>query len=70
MADCELLQTCEPFYEKLASMPSTARLMRGAFCRWNFAECARYRIHKALGTDKVPLDLYPSDASRAAEMMK
>lgn len=68
MSDCELHETCTSFYEKLAALPSTVRLMRGAYCKWNYAECARYQVYKVLGKDKIPADLYPSDAKRVSEL--
>lgn len=69
MAECELSSDCESFYEKLSYMQSTARLMKGAYCKWNHAECARYIVSTARGKENVPLDLYPSDLDGAKKLL-
>jgi hypothetical protein len=69
MAECELSNDCESFYEKLSYMQSTARLMKGAYCKWNHSECARYMVYKMHGKDKVPIDLYPSDLDGAKKLV-
>lgn len=69
MAECELIDACASFYEKLSYMKSTARLMKGAYCQWNYSECARYIVYKVHGKEKVPVDLYPSDLDGANKLV-
>ena len=65
MAECELLDSCLFFNDKMASMPGTAELMKNRFCRGSKLECARYMVYQQLGRPKVPLDLYPNEVERA-----
>lgn len=69
MADCELAENCVTFYEKLANMPSTSRLMRGAYCKGEYTACARFMVFQELGWEKVPVGLSPSDDKYARELI-
>jgi hypothetical protein len=69
VADCEHAENCVTFYEKLANMPSTSRLMRGAYCKGEYADCARYKVSQVLGWGKVPPGLSPSDDKFARELI-
>ncbi len=69
MADCKLIENCVSFFEKLVTMPSTSRLMKGAYCKGNYPDCARFTVYEVHGREKVPLDLYPSDAKYAKELI-
>jgi len=69
MADCELLEKCLFFHDKLKNMPSAADSMKRLYCRWNFAKCARYKVAIALGRREVPLDLFPGDTRRAENIL-
>jgi hypothetical protein len=69
MADCELLEGCVFFNDKMANMPATAELYKDQYCRENNLECARYVVFKALGREKVPLDLFPNMKDRAQEII-
>lgn len=65
MADCECLEKCPFFNDKMAERPATANLMKMQYCKGDFESCARHRIFKALGKDAVPADLFPSQTDRA-----
>lgn len=65
MAECELLATCTFFAEKLGSSPATAGLMKDRYCLGDSAQCARHKVSKAIGRDKVPVDLFPNQNDRA-----
>jgi hypothetical protein len=70
MAECELTNTCVPFYERMAKMPSTARLMKGVYCKGKYLECARYMVYKAHGREDIPEDLSPSDFESIRSIIK
>lgn len=69
MADCELLEKCIFFNDKMAGMPSMANIYKTRFCKGDFAPCARYRVAKALGREKVPPDLFPNQTERANALL-
>ena len=69
MADCELLEKCLFFHDKLKKMPIASDTMKKLYCRWNFAKCARYKVAIVLGRKNVPLDLFPGDSHRAEEIL-
>jgi len=69
MADCEILETCLFFTDKMENMPTTAELLKRRFCRSNNSDCARYIVYKALGRDKVPPYLAPNQLDKANEII-
>ncbi|MFC1837351.1 hypothetical protein ACFLYW_01555 [Thermodesulfobacteriota bacterium] len=69
MADCELLEKCLFFNDKLKNMPEASDMMKKIYCRWNFAKCARYKVAITLGRKDVPLDLFPGDSRRAENIL-
>ncbi len=69
MADCELLEGCVFFNDKMVNMPATGELYKDKYCRENNLECARYMVFKALGREKVPLDLFPNMKEKAQEII-
>ncbi len=69
MADCELLEGCVFFNDKMVNMPATGELYKDKYCRENNLECARYMVFKALGREKVPLDLFPNMKDIAQEII-
>lgn len=70
MPDCELSTKCLFFNDKMANMPSTASMMKRKYCQGNFEQCARYIVCKALGRDKVPADLTPSQVDKAQQIIR
>ena len=69
MADCELLSSCLFFNDQLANMPDMADLMKEKYCRGDNSICARYKVFRALGADKVPRGLYPIDRRKADQLI-
>ncbi len=65
MAECELLDSCIFFNDKMTDMPATAEMMKSRLCRTNKFECARYMVYQQSGRSKVPPDLFPNDVERA-----
>jgi hypothetical protein len=70
MPDCELIKTCIFFNDKMADIPATAEIFKTIYCRGEFNNCARLIIVKALGREKVPLDMYPNQAEKAFDIIK
>lgn len=70
MAECELIQGCIFFNNKMQGMPATAELLKKRYCQNAFATCARYMVFKALGRPKVPPDLFPQQAEKVEEIIK
>lgn len=65
MADCECLQGCPFFNDKMGNMPVMADMMKKKYCKGENTKCARYMIFKALGKSKVPADLFPNKQDEA-----
>ena len=70
MADCELIEKCIFFNDRMGIMPATAEVYKKMFCRQNNATCARYMIYTALGRENVPPDLFPNEQQRAVTIIR
>lgn len=70
MAECELTQTCIFFNDKMADTPSTAEIFKTIYCRDDSSKCARMMVVRALGREKVPKDLFPNQANKAADLIR
>ena len=69
MSACECLPRCAFFNDRMANMPSVSSMMKRNFCQGDFAACARYKVKVALGSDRVPSDLFPNMPDRAEELI-
>ncbi len=69
MVECELLQTCRFFNDKMGETPKTADLMKNRFCLGDKSECARYVVFQVLGREKVPIDMFPNEGERATAVI-
>lgn len=69
MADCEVLSTCIFFNDKMANMPGTAAAFKKKYCQDDNSACARYKVFKSLGKQKVPADLFPNQDDRARKII-
>ena len=69
MSGCEMTEICIFFNDKMANMPSTAGMLKRKYCQGDFALCARYIACQALGADKIPADLTPSQSDRAKQLI-
>lgn len=65
MTECECLTGCSFFNDKMAEVPATADMMKKRYCLGDNTNCARHMIKAALGTAKVPGDLYPAQVEKA-----
>ncbi|MEQ8170480.1 MAG: hypothetical protein ABRQ38_16455 [Candidatus Eremiobacterota bacterium] len=70
MGNCECLERCPFFNNKMPDRPATAELMKKKYCQGDNSQCARYIIFKKLGSSKVPIDLYPSQLDKAKIILK
>jgi hypothetical protein len=68
--ECENLSVCPFFNDKLPNMPKTASLLKTRYCLGDYNSCARYIVFKALGREKVPRDLWPSEIERAQKILE
>ena len=67
MADCEKLEKCPFFTDKMVAMPSVTTLMKQTYCRGDKKQCARYVVSSA--GIPVPPDLFPNHHGRAREIL-
>jgi len=64
MPDCVCLERCPFFNDSMKSKPATAEIFKRHYCKNDFSACARYKVFKVLGREKVPADLYPNELDR------
>ncbi len=69
MKDCELLEKCIFFNDKMVGMPSMAEVIKLRYCKDDNTGCARHMVCKSLGREKVPADLFPNQVDRAEKLM-
>ena len=69
MANCELIEKCIFFNDKMANMPGTAASFKRRYCQDDFSGCARYMVFKALGREKVPGNLFPNQHDKAKKVI-
>jgi len=69
MTDCEFLEKCPFFNDKLTNMPTASDMMKKMYCKWNHTKCARFKIATTMGRSAVPNNMFPSDTLRADELL-
>ena len=69
MDECELKATCVFLNETMCEMPAMAGIYKERYCDAGRDECARYRVFRELGREKVPYDLYPNQLDRSDEIL-
>ncbi len=65
MADCECINGCIFFQDKMERKPATAELIKKRYCHEDNSNCARYMVRQALGKLRVPADLFPGELQKA-----
>lgn len=70
MSDCECLPRCPFFNDRMTDMPAMAGMMKRRYCQGEFHTCARFQVMKALGSSRVPTDLFPNMNDRAEELIQ
>ena len=61
MANCELIGSCTFYKDVVHGFPDIAGYLINKYCKGAYRECARYRIYKEYGRDKVPKGLFPQE---------
>jgi len=69
MAQCECLQGCPFFNDKMKDTEGLGALYKEKYCLGNNADCARYMVFQKLGKPAVPHNLYPNMYDRAKEIL-
>lgn len=69
MAECEFIQKCPFFNDKLDIKSVDIESLKTKFCRNNNLNCARYMVALSLGPEKTPLNLSPQEKERAYEVI-
>lgn len=64
MADCECLQGCPFFHDKMENMPAMSDILKKRYCHEDWVECARHQVFARLGREGVPSDLFPNQTDR------
>jgi len=60
MAECECLEGCPFFNDKMQNMPALAGIMKKKYCQDDYSSCARHMIFEKMGKEAVPGGLYPN----------
>jgi len=68
MAQCDLIETCIFFNDKMADMPAISARYKDKYCRDSFRNCARFRIFVEFGREHVPSNLFPNQEASVAEI--
>ena len=69
MSDCQLIEKCIFFNDKMAHMPSMSEIFKMRYCRGDRTVCARFVVFRELGREHVPSDLYPNEMDRAIALV-
>ena len=69
MADCECLEGCPFFNDKMSAKPSMANILKKKYCKGEYRACARYMVFSKLGKPAVPPDLYPNEKEKAEAIL-
>jgi len=70
MADCECLQGCLFFNDRMPGTGEVAGVYKQLYCTGDNSTCARYMVYRKLGRPSVPDDLYPHMYYRARTILK
>lgn len=65
MAECDCLQGCPFFNDRMAMRPGMAAVYKQRYCLGEYATCARHQVKQGLGKAAVPADLFPNMEERA-----
>jgi hypothetical protein len=69
MAECEYIQKCPFFNDRLDIKSADIESLKTKYCRNNNLNCARYMVALSLGPEKMPPNLYPHEKERAYEVI-
>jgi len=69
MAECECLDGCPFFNDKMDSESGMGWIYKNKYCLGDNTECARYMVFLELGKPAVPVDLFPNMVDRAKKIL-
>ena len=69
MPECKRLGACPFFNDRMVDRPGMSKLYKKNYCLKDNSQCARYMVAEAIGTDNVPLDLYPNMIQRVGSII-
>lgn len=69
MADCERLERCPFFHDRMDNMPGMAGMYKRRYCQGSNRDCARHIVMRELGKSDVPEDLFPNEVDRAEALV-
>lgn len=69
MNDCECLEKCIFFNDKMENKPALANLFKKSYCKGDSSKCARHIVFEKFGAEAVPNDLFPNQIERAMEII-
>lgn len=67
---CPNLNGCIFFNDKMPMETGLGAIYKRKYCLGNYEICARYKVAKALGKEKVPINLYPNQFDVAEKLLK
>jgi hypothetical protein len=67
MGACERLSTCAFFNAKMSDMPLVSQILRERHCLDDWGACARFQVSQS--GRPVPVDLFPDDGDRVAQII-
>ena len=65
MAQCDRLESCLFFNDRMDQVADSAALQKHQYCLGDYEGCARHRVETLLGSTNVPPDLLPEESARA-----
>jgi hypothetical protein len=69
MADCELIEKCLFFNDKMGDKPGMAEMYKKKYCKEDHSNCARHMIVAVMGREKVPPNLFPNQVDDAKRII-
>ena len=66
MTECDFTGGCPFFNGTMKEHPAMSNILRKKYCLGGEKEnCARFLVRNAIGSEKVPIDLYPNQFEKA-----
>lgn len=69
MPDCEKLNNCPFFNEKMPDTKGLGAMYKKKYCQGDNRDCARYVVFNELGKGNVPITLYPNMLDEAKKLI-
>ena len=69
MAECEFLNGCPFFNDKMKDTEGLGAMYKKKYCLGDNSECARYMVVTELGKGHVTMNLYPNMVDHARKII-